>query len=192
MPLDPLRYFPAEPAQRRIAAELFATIEKLPIISPHGHTDPAWFATDAPFEDAVSLLLWPDHYLLRLLYSAGVTLESIGLAPREGGGEVEKDRRRIWKRLADHYYIFRGTPCRAWLDHTFLEVFGLDRPFGPENADHYYDAINEKLKQPAFRPRALFERFHIEAIATTEQSGDELKHHEALAGTKGRSRPNTS
>jgi len=188
MSLDPSRYFPADPAQRRIAAELFATIEKLPIISPHGHTDPAWFATDAPFEDAVSLLLWPDHYLLRLLYSAGVTLESIGLAPREGGGEVEKDRRRIWKRLADHYYIFRGTPCRAWLDHTFLEVFGLDRPFGSENADYYYDAINEKLKQPAFRPRALFERFNIEAIATTEHSGDELKHHEALAasGWKGR------
>ncbi len=188
MSLDPLRYFPTDPAQRRIAAELFATIEKLPIISPHGHTDPAWFATDAPFEDAVSLLLWPDHYLLRLLYSAGVTLESIGLAPREGGGEVEKDRRRIWKRLADHYYIFRGTPCRVWLDHTFLEVFGLDRPFGPENADYYYDAINEKLKQPAFRPRALFERFNIEVIATTEHSGDELKHHEALAasGWKGR------
>ena len=188
MSLDPLRYFPADPAQRRIAAELFATIEKLPIISPHGHTDPAWFATDAPFEDAVSLLLWPDHYLLRLLYSAGVTLESIGLAPREGGGEVEKDRRRIWKRLADHYYIFRGTPCRAWLDHTFLEVFGLDRPFVPASADHYYDAINEKLKQPAFRPRALFERFNIEVIATTEHSGDALKHHEALAasGWKGR------
>jgi len=188
MSLDPLRYFPADPAQRRIAAELFATIEKLPIISPHGHTDPAWFATDAPFEDAVSLLLWPDHYLLRLLYSAGVTLESIGLAPREGGGEVEKDRRRIWKRLADYYYIFRGTPCRAWLDHTFLEVFGLDRPFVPASADHYYDAINEKLKQPAFRPRALFERFNIEVIATTEHSGDELKHHEALAasGWKGR------
>jgi glucuronate isomerase len=188
MSLDPLRYFPADPAQRRIAADLFATVEKLPIISPHGHTDPAWFATDAPFEDAVSLLLWPDHYLLRLLYSAGVTLESIGLAPREGGGEVEKDRRRIWKRLADHYYIFRGTPCRAWLDHTFLEVFGLDRPFVPASADHYYDAINEKLKQPAFRPRALFERFNIEVIATTEHSGDELKHHEALAasGWKGR------
>src|SRR3954469_26001895 len=123
MPLDPQRYFPADPAQRRIAAELFATIEKLPIISPHGHTDPAWFATDAAFEDAVTLLLWPHHYLLRLLYSAGVTLESIGRAPREGG-EVEKERRRIWRRLSDHYYIFRVTPCRAWLDHTFREVLG--------------------------------------------------------------------
>jgi glucuronate isomerase len=189
MSLDPQRYFPTDPAQRRIAAELFAGIEKLPIVSPHGHTDPAWFATDAPFEDAVSLLLWPDHYLLRLLYSAGVSLESIGIAPREGsGGAVEQDRRRIWRRLADHYYIFRGTPCRAWLDHTFVEVFGLDRPFGPDSADYYYDTINEKLAQPAFRPRALFERFNIEVIATTEHSVDPLKHHDTItaSGWKGR------
>jgi len=182
--LDPQRFFPADPKQRAIAAELFETIEKLPIISPHGHTDPAWFAYDQPFEDAVSLLLWPDHYLLRLLYSVGVTLKSIGIAPRDGsGGVVERDRRKIWKRFAEHYYIFRGTPCRAWLDHTFLEVFGLDRPFGPGSADHYFDTINEKLQQPAFRPRALFQRFNIEAIATTENSLDLLKDHEAIAAS---------
>jgi glucuronate isomerase len=182
--LDPYRYFPAEPAQRKIAAELFAGIEKLPIISPHGHTDPSWFATDAPFEDAVSLLLWPDHYLLRLLYGQGVTFESIGIAPRDDSGEpVETDRRKIWQRLAAHYYIFRGTPCRAWLDHTFLEVFGLDRSFGPETADYYYDAINAKLATPAFRPRALFERFNIEVIATTEHSLDLLKDHAAIAAS---------
>ena len=184
MQLDPHRFFPADPKQRGIAAELFARIEKLPIISPHGHTDPAWFAYDQPFEDAVSLLLWPDHYLLRLLYSVGVTLKSIGIAPKDGsGGVVENDRRKIWKRFAEHYYIFRGTPCRAWLDHTFLDVFGLDRPFGPETADHYYDTINEKLTQAPFRPRALFERFNIEAIATTENSLDLLKDHEAITAS---------
>ncbi|HEX4636939.1 MAG TPA: glucuronate isomerase [Rhizomicrobium sp.] len=184
MQLDPHRFFPADPRQRALAAELFATVEKLPIISPHGHTDPAWFAYDQPFEDAVSLLLWPDHYLLRLLYSMGVTLKSIGIAPQDGsGGVVESDRRKIWKRFADHYYIFRGTPCRAWLDHTFLEVFGLDRPFGPDTADYYYDAINQKLTEPAFRPRALFQRFNIEAIATTENSLDLLKDHEAIAAS---------
>src|ERR1700761_9848738 len=104
--LDPNRYFPAEPAQRGIAAELFARVEKLPIISPHGHTDPAWFAHDAPFEDAVSLLLWPDHYLLRLLYSAGITLENLGLAPADGA-PAETDRRLIWRRFAEHYRLFR-------------------------------------------------------------------------------------
>jgi glucuronate isomerase len=186
--LDPNRYFPADPAQRAVASELFAQVEKLPIISPHGHTDPAWFAEDGPFEDAVSLLLWPDHYLLRLLHSAGVTLNSIGIAPRDGIGAVETDRRKIWKLFAEHYYIFRGTPCRAWLDHTFLEVFGLDRAFGPATADYYFDAINAKLATPAFRPRALFESFNIEVIATTEHSLDLLRDHEAIAasGWKGR------
>jgi len=182
--LDPQRFFPADPAQRKIASELFGTIEKLPIVSPHGHTDPAWFAYDQPFEDAVSLLLWPDHYLLRLLYSVGVTLKSIGIAPQDGsGGVVETDRRKIWKRFAEYYYIFRGTPCRAWLDHTFLEVFGLDRGFGPDTADYYYDAINQKLASPAFRPRALFQRFNIETIATTENSLDSLKDHAAIAAS---------
>lgn len=187
--LDPNRYFPADPGQRKIAAELFAGIEKLPIISPHGHTDPAWFAYDQPFEDAVSLLLWPDHYLLRLLYSQGVSLEMLGIPSLDGSGEpVETDRRKIWKLLASRYYIFRGTPCRAWLDHTFLDVFGLDRPFGPETADYYYDAINEKLKAPEFRPRALFQRFNIEVIATTETSLDLLKDHDAIkaSGWNGR------
>src|ERR1019366_8198736 len=117
--LDQERFFPADPNVRQIAVRLFSAVERLPIISAHGHTDPAWFAQDAPFEDAVSLLLWPDHYLLRLLYSAGVTLKSIGIAPLDGsGGVVENDRRKIWKRFAEHYYIFRGTPCRTWLDHT--------------------------------------------------------------------------
>jgi len=182
--LDPQRFFPADPAQRKIASELFGTIEKLPIISPHGHTDPAWFAYDQPFEDAVSLLLWPDHYLLRLLYSVGVTLKSIGIVPQDdSGGPVETDRRKIWKRFAEYYYIFRGTPCRAWLDHTFVEVFGLDRAFGPDTADYYYDTINQKLAEPAFRPRALFQRFNIETIATTENSLDLLKDHAAIAAS---------
>ena len=186
--LDPDRYFPADDRQRGIARELFAGIEKLPVISPHGHTDPAWFAHDQPFEDAVSLLLWPDHYLLRMLHGAGVTLESIGLAPRDGSGAVETDRRKIWKLFADNYYIFRGTPSRAWLDHTFIEIFGLDRPFTPETADYYYDTINEKLRQPQLRPRALFASFNIEVIATTEHSLDPLTDHAAItaSGWKGR------
>jgi glucuronate isomerase len=186
--LDPDRYFPADSLQRGLARELFSGVEALPIISPHGHTDPAWFAHDQPFEDAVSLLLWPDHYLLRMLHGAGVSFEAIGMAPRDGVGTVQTDRRRIWKLLADHYHIFRGTPCRTWLDHTFLEVFGLDRAFTPATADYYYDTINAKLAQPAFRPRALFTRFNIEVLATTEHSLDPLKDHAAIAASdwKGR------
>jgi glucuronate isomerase len=177
--LDPDRFLPADPTARAIARRLFETVERLPIISPHGHTDAAWFATDAPFEDAVSLLLWPDHYLLRMLYSQGISLESLGLAPRDGGSR-EIDRRLIWRRFAEAYRLFRGTPSRLWLDHVFAEVFGLEVRLSPETADHYFDAIADALAHAAFRPRALFERFGIEVLATTEGALDGLEHHRAL------------
>src|ERR1700744_4686435 len=131
--LDPERYFPSEARERAIAMELFAGIRNLPIISPPGHTDPAWFADDAPFEDAVSLLLIPDHYLLRMLYSQGIALEALGLKPNDGSA-FETDRRKIWRLFASHYHIFRGTPSRLWLDHTFAAIFGLDRRLTPQTA----------------------------------------------------------
>ncbi|HEY2481664.1 MAG TPA: glucuronate isomerase [Caulobacteraceae bacterium] len=177
--LDPARFFPAEPGARAIAQDLFAGVETLPLLSPHGHGDPAWFALDAPFDDAPGLILIPDHYLLRMLASQGVALEQLGVPPLDGGA-FEIDRRAIWRRFAAHYHLFRGTPSRLWLDHAFAEVFGLDVRLEAETADVYFDAIGTALAQPAFRPRALFERFQIEALATTEGALDPLAHHGAL------------
>src|SRR5436190_22816191 len=177
--LDPDRHFSSDPVQRQIALELFAEIAKLPIVSPHGHTDPAWFAGDVPFEDAVSLLLTPDHYLLRLLYSQGIPLEALGLQPNDGA-PYETDRRKIWRLFADHYHVFLGTPPRVWLDHTFATVFGFDRRLTPQTADHYFDVIGEKLAMTDFRPRALYKRFNIEVIATTEGALDPLLEHKAI------------
>jgi glucuronate isomerase len=157
-----------------VARALFARVEKLPILSPHGHTDPRWFATDAPFEDATSLFLWPDHYVLRMLYSQGVTLEQMGL------GVPGADRRAAWRLFASHYHLFRGTPSRLWLDHVFATVFGIDVRLSADSADHYYDTINTALATPAFRPRALFQRFNIEKLATTEGALDALTDHDML------------
>lgn len=177
--LDPARYLPPEPALRGIAKELFAEVETLPIISPHGHADPSWFASDAPFADAASLILIPDHYLLRMLVSQGLSLESLGVEPFDGG-PFETDRREAWRRFAEHYYLFRGTPSRLWLDYVFAEVFGLERRLGPDSADFYFDAIAVALERPEFRPRALYERFGIEVLATTEGALDPLLHHQRL------------
>ncbi|MEI9995807.1 MAG: glucuronate isomerase [Rhizomicrobium sp.] len=173
--LHPDRFFPADPATRAVARALFARAEALPILSPHGHTDPRWFATDVPFEDATSLLLWPDHYVLRLLYSQGITLAQLGLQ------QPAADRRAAWRIFAAHYHLFRATPSRLWLDHVFATVFGLERRLSAETADLYYDAIGAALATPAFRPRALFQRFNIEKIATTEGALDPLADHDALA-----------
>jgi len=178
--LDPERFFPADPTERSIAARLFSVVERLPIISPHGHTDPAWFSANEPFEDAVSLLLWPDHYLLRMLMSQGVALEQLGLSPA-GGEHVVADRRAIWRLFSQHYRLFRATPSRLWLDHVFATVFGLEVALAAETADHYFDTINAALATSEFRPRALFDRFRIEVLATTEGALDPLDHHRAIA-----------
>jgi glucuronate isomerase len=180
--LDPERFFPADTTERSIAARLFSAVERLPIISPHGHTDPAWFSANAPFEDAVSLLLWPDHYLLRMLMSQGVALEQLGLSP-SGGQHLVADRRAIWRLFSQHYRLFRATPSRLWLDHVFATVFGLEVALAAETADHYFDAINAALATQEFRPRALFERFGIEVLATTEGALDPLDHHRAIAAS---------
>ncbi len=90
MALHPDRLFPAEDKVRSIARALYATVKDAPIVSPHGHTDPAWYATDAAFPDPSSLFVKPDHYVFRMLYSQGVPLESLGV-PRIDGGPVEQD-----------------------------------------------------------------------------------------------------
>ena len=183
----PDRRSPADPTVRALARSLYATVKDLPIVSPHGHTDPRWFAENAPFSDASALFITPDHYVFRMLYSQGVSLEALGI-PRHDGGPVETDARKIWRTFAAHWHVFHGTPTRLWLDHAFSTVFGIRERLSPASADAIFDAINASLATPAFRPRALFERFNIEVIATTESPLDTLEHHAAIraSGWKGR------
>jgi glucuronate isomerase len=180
------RLFPADPTVRGIARRLYASVRDLPIISPHGHTDPAWFAGNAPFADATSLLLAPDHYIYRMLYSQGIPLDRLGVPSRQGPSTA--DPRAAWRLFAEHFYLFRGTPSSLWLNHVFAKVFGLEQTLDASTADHYFDVINAKLATPEFRPRALFERFNIEVIATTESPVDTLEHHATIrnSGWRGR------
>ena len=185
--LHPDRLFSSDPAQRDLSRALYATIKQLPIVSPHGHTDPQWYADNEPFTNASALLITPDHYVFRMLYSQGVKLEDLAIPCRDGG-PVEQDARKIWRTFAANYRLFRGTPTRVWLDHAFHEVFGVRERLTPESADRLFDQINDCLAKPEFRPRALFERFNIEVIATTESPLDPLAHHAKLraSGWKGR------
>jgi glucuronate isomerase len=189
--LHPDRLFPADPATRELARRLYETVKDLPIVSPHGHTDPQWFADDEPFANATSLFITPDHYVFRMLYSQGIRLEDLGIPRRVNAGEggpVETDTRKIWRTFGAHYHLFRGTPTRMWLDHAFATIFGIDERLTAESADRYFDRINACLAEPAFRPRALFERFNIEVIATTESPLDPLVHHRKIraSGWSGR------
>jgi glucuronate isomerase len=181
--LHPDRLLPAEPAVRALARQLYQHVARLPIVSPHGHTDPGWFADNLPFAGATQLLLQPDHYLLRMLYSQGISLDRLGV-----GTDATASPRAAWQIFADHYQLFRATPSRMWLDWVFSEVFGLAVRLESGTADRYFDTINEKLATAAFRPRALFERFNIEVLATTESPTDPLRQHQAIraSGWKGR------
>jgi len=176
------RLFASDPAQRDIARALYDGVKNLPIISPHGHTDPRWFAYDEPFGNAVDLLLVPDHYVLRMLYSQGISLEALGVTDL-AGNKTNADPREIWRLFAENYYLFRGTPSRTWLDHVFHSVFEIEAPLSPSTADAFFDHINASLASDAFRPRAILDKFNIRFIATTEGAVDPLDHHKALVGS---------
>jgi glucuronate isomerase len=179
MLLNEDRLFPADPGIRDIARRLFREVEGLALICPHGHTDPAWFASNERFPDPAQLLIVPDHYILRMLGSQGVDYAALGIADRDGR-PGETDGRAIWRLFAEHYYLFRSTPTRLWMDHTFQELFGMEVLLSPSTADTYYDRISDCLTQDGFRPRGLFDRFNIEVIATTEGPNDDLRHHRAI------------
>jgi glucuronate isomerase len=180
------RLFPADPGTRKIARTLYAHVAKLPLISPHGHTQASWFAKNEPFPDPATLFVQPDHYVFRMLYSQGVSMDDLGI-----GQAVIKDPRKVWRIFAQHYYLFRGTPTRIWLDYSFQELFGFKERLSEKTADHYFDTISEKLSKPEYLPRALFEKFHLEVLTTTDPPNDPLDNHKAIraSGWKARILP---
>ena len=180
------RLFPAEPSTRKIAKALYAHVKSLPIVSPHGHTQAAWFAKNEPFPDPAKLFVQPDHYVFRMLYSQGISLEDL-----EIGQEELKDARKVWRIFASHYYLFRGTPTRIWLDFAFQDLFGMEERLSEKTADLYFDIISEKLRTPEFLPRALYERFNLEVLATTDSPLDSLDDIKAIrnSGWKARILP---
>lgn len=177
--LHPDRLFSANPVERDIARTLYQHVKDLPIVSPHGHTDPSWFALDESFANPTDLLIKPDHYVYRMLYSQGIDLDELGIW-RKDGSCSDAEPREVWRLFAKNFHLFQGTPSSFWLNYVFVNTFGIDVKLEESTADHYYDIIDNALKQPEFSPRALFERYNIEVIATTECATDELKYHQQI------------
>jgi glucuronate isomerase len=175
--------FPADPATRKIAKSIYSSVRNLPIVSPHGHTRAEWFASNLPFPNPAKLFVQPDHYIYRMLYSQGVTLEALEISAPE-----IKNPREVWRIFGRYYYLFRGTPTRLWLDFVFQELFGIEERLSAETADKIYDIISEKLHTPEFRPQALYERFNIEVLATTDSPLDSLESHQRIRESKWKGR----
>ena len=175
------RYFDPDPTTRNLARELYDGTRALPIVSPHGHVDATMLASNEAFADPASLIVTPDHYILRLLYSRGVSLESLGVRRIDDEKvDVESDSKKIWRTFAEHWQLFRATPTRAWVEYELHEVFGIDKSLNGETAGDVYDAIAERLQSPEFRPQALLKRFNIEFLATTDGASDTLESHASL------------
>ena len=177
--LNSNRLFPVDLKKRTIAKSLYEQVCDLPIISPHGHCDPIWFSKNKRFPDPAQLFVIPDHYVLRMLVSQGFTLNELGLQTLNKSVS-EKDPKKIWKKFSENYYLFRGTPTAMWLDYSFEKVFGISKPLNSETGEFYYDCLQEKLNQPDFLPRALFDKSNIELLATTDSVISDLDHHEDI------------
>jgi glucuronate isomerase len=177
--LHPDRLLPPDPAVRAIARRLYDAVRTLPILAPHGHVDPGLLVENLPFADPASLLIAPDHYVTRLLHAAGVSLGELGVG---AGPLTEKQARGAWRALCAHWPVYRGTAVRYWLEAQLVEIFGIAVRPSPDSADEIFDAIAGQLTRPDFRPRALFDRFGIEVLATTDDPADSLWAHDALAG----------
>ncbi|GAA3219395.1 glucuronate isomerase [Dactylosporangium siamense] len=173
--LDPDRALPPDPATRELARTVYAQTRSLPLLCMHGHVDAALLADDTPFGDPAGMLITPDHYVTRLIHAAGVPLEALGV------GTPDPDSRAIWRTFCANWRLFRGTPSRYWLTHELVDVFGVDTAPSEATADQLYDELTARLAEPAFRPRALFERFGIEVLATTDSPLDDLDAHARLA-----------
>lgn len=173
------RLLPADPGLRQIARALYQEVADAPLICPHGHCEAGWFAQNAPFPNATNLLVTPDHYILRMLASQGISYEALGLQPKNDSSS-KSDPRDVWRLFAEHYYLFRGTPSRVWMDHALYEILDVPDVLSAETADVAFDHINQKLSKPAFRPRALFDQFNIELLATTDAATASLADHKAL------------
>ena len=178
----PDRLLPADPGTRAVARRLYDAVRDLPILSPHGHVDARMLADDVPFADPATLFVTPDHYVTRLLHAGGIPLDDLGV----GRGELsEAESRQVWRRLCENWSLFRGTPSRYWLEAELAEIFDVAVRPSAQTADAIYDQVAERLAKDAYRPRALFERFGIEVLATTDDPCDDLVAHASLAADPG-------
>ena len=167
----PDRLFPADAGTREVARRLYDQVAGAPILSPHGHVDARILADNEPFPDPAALLVTPDHYVTRLLHANGVTLDRL---------RPPTPSREIWAELCSRWHLFAGTPVRYWLETQLVDLFGVTVVPSAATADAIYDQIAAALAEPEFRPRALFARFGIRVLATTDDPVDDLAAHAVL------------
>lgn len=159
--------------QKDLALELYQPVEKLGIIAPHGHVNPDLLADPmARFANPTELLVKYDHYLFRLLYSQGIPVEALGV------GQTDYDPKTAWHTFCSNFSLFDATPSGVWLRLELTRLFGVTEKPNADNAHAIYDQIDALLQTPEFTPRALFHKFGIDLLATTDPADANLKAHQ--------------
>ena len=172
---------PADERLRELARDLYEDVADAPIISPHGHVDPALLLRDEPFPDPAELLLTRDHYITRLLFASGASFADFGRDPQQASAParglararlelapLRRHRERILARVRARDAVPRArTNCRR---RTPMRYTTASWPCSTSRE---------------FRPRALFTQFGIEVLATTDDPLDDLEVHRLLAGEPG-------
>lgn len=182
--LHPDRHLGSNKEALPLARELYEQMSAFPILSPHGHVNPAIIAENVPFSDPVSLLITPDHYITRMLVSLGISYDDIDIPQWPNGKQKGISPEQIWQILADNWIAFAGTPSQIWFEEILSEIFHIDIPFTSQNARHIYQEISEALQKVDFLPQNLFDAFRIEVLATTDGTYDSLEHHRTLRAGK--------
>ncbi len=178
------RFFSPNQSQKNLAIQYYNLIKDLPIISPHGHVNPALFADPrAKFGSPTELLITPDHYIYRMLYSQGIDLQKLGITSSDAISSTS-DPREIWQLFADHYYLFHGTPTSIWFNHELSTVFGVYEKLCSDTAQDIFTQIENKLVLEEFLPRNLFDQFNIEVLCTTDAAWDRLEYHQSIRNSQ--------
>ena len=152
----------------KLANQLYEEMSAFPIISPHGHVDAKLLASNENWSDAVDLLIRPDHYVTRMLYSQGISYE-----------ELKKPSIEVWRIFCANWKLFAGTPSSIWLSEILDSLFDIE-DLSEVNPDKSFSKINERLASPEFKPLSLFKKFNIEVLATTDSTNDDLMWHKTL------------
>jgi len=171
----------------QLADDLFALTRSLPLVCPHGHV-PVELLADSrdgvEWTDPAALFVTGDHYVLRMLYSLGVSPEALGMVGGDGGpvGPLAAPR-EVWRTFCTYRDAFAGTPTGYWVRRTLQSVFGLAGWPTPDRADETFDLLDERLR--ATSPLQLLREQRVQVIATTDEAAADLGPHRSL-GSAGR------
>ncbi|MCD8140086.1 MAG: glucuronate isomerase [Planctomycetaceae bacterium] len=152
--------------------------EAMPICDYHSHLPVNQILDDASFENLTQVWLYGDHYKWRAMRACGFPETLVSGIP-----EAADDYARFeaWAATVPQAV---GNPLYHWTHLELKRYFDIDLLLSPATAREIYDECGRKLKTPEFSVRSLIRRSNVATVCTTDDPGDDLLAHSALAAEK--------